>query len=150
MAESVKFTLSSEMKFNFMKNLKFRFPPEEIYKFLRHRSMLFHLLTFLWHMLLNYQTLAGVFYILFNRMDLVNKTCGFGIQYITIWNQEIIRSSTSETEYFKKSSSFIDAKAGSQRTILRHANFIEDATEILWCCLQGAWLAHSKPHRFEC
>lgn len=63
------------------------FSPEQVVRFLRLRTFVFHLITFLWHAFLNYHTTNVVFYIFETRMDLVRQTYGLGAQYITLWNQ---------------------------------------------------------------
>lgn len=74
------------MSSNFVKILQYRLPPEQIKRVLQCKSMLFHLLIFMWHILLNYKTFSVSFYILLYRQDLLANNYGLGLQYISVWN----------------------------------------------------------------
>lgn len=69
-----------------LKNWSYGWIPEQIDRLSKQKLLVFHFLIVLWHFLLSFQTTVGALYILIYNKEIVDKTCGYGIQYITIWN----------------------------------------------------------------
>lgn len=78
---------SNNLKFSLLKINQIKLVFVQFERFLRCKVLVFHIFTYLWHLWLNCHTFVAVWYLFRDHWDIVEKTCGFGSQYITVWNQ---------------------------------------------------------------